>query len=164
MTLYMSEQRGMLCSNVGETGGVMKTGSSSPAPDLQFHNGAALFVDHGFAELDGHHGTLLPSLVASRSRGRIRMVRANPQARPLIEPDYLSDPHDMEVLLAGVKLARQVGDTGALSQYRLIEVMPGEAVTERADLEHYVRTQAKTIYHPVGTCKMGSDDLAVVDD
>lgn len=164
MTLYMSEQRGMLCSNVGETGGFMKTDPSLPAPDLQFHNGAALFVDHGFMELDGHHYTLLPSLVAPRSRGRIRIASDDPQARPLIEPDYLSDSHDMDVLLAGVKLARQVGDTEALAKYRLSEVMPGEAVTERAELENYIREQAMTIYHPVGTCKMGNDDLAVVDD
>lgn len=164
MTLYMSEQRGMLCSNVGETGGFMKTDASLPAPDLQFHNGAALFVDHGFMELDGHHYTLLPSLVAPRSRGRIRLASADPQARPLIEPDYLSDPHDMDVLLAGVELARKVGDTRALAQYRLSEVMPGEAVTERAELETYIREQAMTIYHPVGTCKMGHDALAVVDD
>ncbi|QFP77406.1 GMC family oxidoreductase [Deinococcus sp. AJ005] len=164
MTLYMSEQRGMLCSNVGETGGFMKTDASLPAPDLQFHNGAALFVDHGFAELDGYHYTLLPSLVAPRSRGRIRIASSDPQARPLIEPEYLSDPHDMDVLIAGVELARQVGDTEALSSYRLSEVMPGEAVTERADLENYIREQAMTVYHPVGTCKMGNDELAVVDD
>ncbi|WP_309570840.1 GMC family oxidoreductase N-terminal domain-containing protein [Deinococcus sp.] len=164
MGLYMSEQRGMLCSNIGETGGFMKTDPSLSAPDLQFHNGAALFVDHGFKELDGHHYTLLPSLVAPRSRGEIRVVSADPQARPVIEPNYLSDPHDMDVLFKGVELARQVGDTAALGKYRLDEVMPGEAVTQRADLEGYIRQEAMTIYHPVGTCKMGHDALAVVDD
>lgn len=164
MSLYMSEQRGMLCSNVGETGGFMKTDPSLPAPDLQFHNGAALFVDHGFRELDGHHYTLLPSLVAPRSRGEIRVTSADPQARPSIEPNYLSDPHDLDVLVRGVELARQVGDTAALAPYRLDEVMPGENVTQRADLEEYIRQEAMTIYHPVGTCRMGHDDLAVVDD
>lgn len=164
MSLYMSEQRGMLCSNVGETGGFMKTDPSLPAPDLQFHNGAALFVDHGFRELDGHHYTLLPSLVAPRSRGEIRVTSADPQARPSIEPNYLSDPHDLDVLVRGVELARQVGATAALAPYRLDEVMPGGNVTERADLEEYIRQEAMTIYHPVGTCRMGHDDLAVVDD
>lgn len=164
MSLYMSEQRGMLCSNVGETGGFMKTDPSLPAPDLQFHNGAALFVDHGFRELDGHHYTLLPSLVAPRSRGEIRVTSADPQARPSIEPNYLSDPHDLDVLVRGLELARQVGATAALAPYRLDEVMPGEHVTQRADLEEYIRQEAMTIYHPVGTCRMGHDDLAVVDD
>ncbi len=164
MSLYMSEQRGMLCSNIGETGGFMKTDPSLPAPDLQFHNGAALFVDHGFRELDGHHYTLLPSLVAPRSRGEIRVTSADPQARPSIEPNYLSDPHDLDVLVRGVELARQVGDTAALAPYRLDEVMPGGNVTQRADLEEYIRQEAMTIYHPVGTCRMGHDDLAVVDD
>lgn len=164
MSLYMTEGRGMLCSNVGETGGFMRTDPALEAPDLQFHNGAALFVDHGFLELDGHHYTLLPSLIAPRSRGQIRLASADPGDRPLIEPNYLSDPRDMDVLVAGVELARRVGDTPALAPYRLTEVMPGEAVTDRAGLEAYIREQAMTIYHPVGTCKMGHDELAVVDD
>lgn len=164
MNLYLTEGRGMLCSNVGETGGFMRTDPALEAPDLQFHNGAALFVDHGFLELDGHHYTLLPSLIAPRSRGQIRLASADPGDRPLIEPNYLSDPRDMDVLVAGVELARRVGDTPALAPYRLTEVMPGEAVTDRAGLEAYIREQAMTIYHPVGTCKMGHDELAVVDD
>ncbi|GBF03977.1 GMC oxidoreductase [Deinococcus aerius] len=164
MSLYLTEGRGMLCSNVGETGGFMRTDPALEAPDLQFHNGAALFVDHGFLELDGHHYTLLPSLIAPRSRGQIRLASADPGDRPLIEPNYLSDPRDMDVLVAGVELARRVGDTPALAPYRLTEVMPGEAVTDRAGLEAYIREQAMTIYHPVGTCKMGHDELAVVDD
>lgn len=164
MSLYLTEGRGMLCSNVGETGGFTRTDPALEAPDLQFHNGAALFVDHGFLELDGHHYTLLPSLIAPRSRGQIRLASADPGDRPLIEPNYLSDPRDMDVLVAGVELARRVGDTPALAPYRLTEVMPGEAVTDRAGLEAYIREQAMTIYHPVGTCKMGHDELAVVDD
>ena len=162
--LYMSEQRGMLCSNIGETGGFMKTRPELDAPDLQFHNGAALFVDHGFLELDGHHYTLLPSLVAPKSKGQIRLESADPQARPLIEPKYLSDDADMDVLLYGLKLARQVGQTQALAAYRTREVMPGEQVQSDDELREYIRQQAMTIYHPVGTCKMGHDDMAVVDD
>jgi choline dehydrogenase len=164
MNLYMSEQMGMLCSNIGETGGFMKTDPALEAPDLQFHNGAALFVDHGFLELDGHHYTLLPSLIAPLSRGQIRLASADPEARPLIEPNYLSDRRDMDVLVHGLELARRVGDTAPLAAYRLTEVLPGEAVTSRAGLEAHIRDHAMTIYHPVGTCKMGHDDLAVVDD
>ncbi|AZI42823.1 choline dehydrogenase [Deinococcus psychrotolerans] len=162
--LYMSDQQGMLCSNIAETGGFMKSDSALDAPDLQFHNGAALFVDHGFLELDGHHFTLLPSLVAPKSRGRIRLASADPQAQPLIEPDYLSDEADMNVLLRGMRLARQVGESEALSAYRTREAMPGAEVQSDDDLREYIRAQAMTIYHPVGTCKMGHDDLAVVDE
>jgi len=162
--LYLGEQQGMLCSNIAESGGFMKSDPSLDAPDLQFHNGAALFVDHGFLELDGHHFTLLPSLVAPHSRGQIRLASGDPQAYPLIEPDYLSDERDMDVLLRGMRLARQVGESAALSAYRTREAMPGEAVQSAAELRDYIRAQAMTIYHPVGTCKMGHDDLAVVDD
>ncbi|TSA87949.1 choline dehydrogenase [Deinococcus detaillensis] len=162
--LYMSDQQGMLCSNIAETGGFMKSDPALDAPDLQFHNGAALFVDHGFLELDGHHFTLLPSLVAPKSRGRIRLASADPQAQPLIEPDYLSDEADMNVLLRGMRLARQVGESEALSAYRTREAMPGAEIQSDDDLREYIRAQAMTIYHPVGTCKMGHDDLAVVDE
>ncbi len=162
--LYMSDQQGMLCSNIGETGGFMKSEAHLDAPDLQFHNGAALFVDHGFLELEGHHYTLLPSLVAPRSRGRVQLASSDPQAYPLIEPDYLSDEADMDVLLRGLKLARQVGGSAALSGHRTREAMPGAAVQDDEGLRDYIRSQAMTIYHPVGTCKMGHDDLAVVDD
>ena len=162
--LYLGEQQGMLCSNIAESGGFMKSDPSLDAPDLQFHNGAALFVDHGFLELDGHHFTLLPSLVAPHSRGQIRLASGDPQAYPLIEPDYLSDERDMDVLLRGMRLARQVGESAALSAYRTREAMPGEAVQSDDELRDYIRAQAMTIYHPVGTCKMGHDDLAVVDD
>ena len=162
--LYMSEQQGMLCSNIGETGGFMKTSPDLTAPDLQFHNGAALFVDHGFMELDGHHFTLLPSMIAPRSRGQIRLASSDPQARPLIDPMYLSDEADLEVLLHGLKLARQVGESEALSGHRTREAMPGKEVQSDDELREYIRQQAMTIYHPVGTCKMGQDETAVVDD
>ena len=132
---------------------------------MQFHNGAALFVDHGFLELGGHHYTLLPSLVAPGAAGQIRLASADPQAYPLIEPDYLSDDGRYgSPLLHGLKLARQVGESAALSAHRTREVMPGEQVQSDDDLKDYIRQQAMTIYHPVGTCKMGHDDLAVVDD
>ncbi|GAA4013937.1 GMC family oxidoreductase N-terminal domain-containing protein [Deinococcus rubellus] len=162
--LYLSEQQGMLCSNIAESGGFMKSDPNLNAPDLQFHNGAALFVDHGFLELDGHHFTLLPSLVAPHSKGQIRLASSDPQTYPLIEPDYLSDERDMDVLLHGMRLARQVGESEALSGYRTREAMPGENVQSDDGLRDYIRAQAMTIYHPVGTCKMGHDDLAVVDD
>ncbi|ULH15182.1 GMC family oxidoreductase N-terminal domain-containing protein [Deinococcus sp. KNUC1210] len=164
MGLYMSEQQGMLVSNIAETGGFLKTRPELNAPDLQYHNGPALFIDHGFVELDGYHFTLLPSLIKPASRGRIRLASADPQQAPLIEPNYLSDPADMDVLIAGLELGRRAALAAPLDLHRRDEVMPGADVTDRAGLEAHVRAQAMTIYHPVGTCKMGHDELAVVDD
>ena len=159
MALYVSERRGMLCSNFAETGGFMKTDPILTAPDLQFHNSAT-----GDDNLRGYHYKILPSLIAPISRGQITLASGDPQVRPLIDPNYLSEPQDLELLVRGIELARRVGQTNALKPYNLGEIMPGEAVQDRAGLEAYVREQATTIFHPVGTCKMGHDHLAVVDD
>ncbi|WP_425145520.1 GMC family oxidoreductase [Deinococcus sp.] len=164
MSLYMTEQRGMLVSNIAEVGGFMKTRPELAAPDLQYHNGPALFVDHGFYELDGHHFTLLPSLIKPASRGQLRLANADPAQAPLIEPNYLSEHADMDVLIAGLELARRAALAAPLDAHRKEELLPGAAVTDRAGLEAHVRAHAMTIYHPVGTCKMGHDELAVVDD
>ena len=164
MALYMSEQRGMLVSNIAESGGFMKTRPELDAPDLQYHNGPALFVDHGFVEMDGYHFTLLPSLIKPASRGQIRLASADPTQAPLIEANYLSESADLDVLVYGLELARNAALASPLDLHRRDEVMPGASVTDRAGLEAHVRAQAMTIYHPVGTCKMGHDDMAVVDD
>ena len=164
MALYMSEQRGMLVSNIAETGGFLKTRPELDAPDLQYHNGPALFVDHGFVEMDGYHFTLLPSLIKPASRGQIRLASADPTAAPLIEPNYLAESADMDVLIYGLELARNAVLAAPLDIHRRDEVLPGAGVTDRAGLEAHVRAHAMTIYHPVGTCKMGHDDMAVVDD
>ena len=164
MSLYMSEQRGMLVSNIAETGGFMKTRPGLDAPDLQYHNGPALFLDHGFVEMDGHHFTLLPSLIKPASRGQIRLASADPSQAPLIEPNYLSQSADMDVLVYGLELARNAVMASPLDVHRKDEALPGAGVTDRAGLEAHVRAHAMTVYHPVGTCKMGHDALAVVDD
>ncbi len=159
MALYVSERRGMLCSNFAETGGFMKTDPGLTAPDLQFHN-----VASGDDNIQGYQYSMMPTLLVPISRGQITLASADPQARPLIDPQYLSEPQDMELLVRGIELARRVGRTDALKPYCLGEVMPGEAVQDRAGLEAYVRERATTVFHPVGTCKMGNDELAVVND
>ena len=163
MTLYMTEQQGMLVSNIGETGGFMKTKPTLSAPDLQYHNGPALFVDHGFVEMEGHHFTLLPSLIKPASRGQIRLASADPMQAPLIEPNYLSESADMDVLVYGLELGRRAALAAPLDLHRGDEVLPGAGVTDRAGLEAHVRAHAMTIYHPVGSCMMGQDAMAVVD-
>lgn len=161
---YEQERRGLLVSNVAETGGFLRTSPDLAAPDLQFHHGAALFLEFGKPLARGHHFTLLPTLLQPHSRGQIRLASADPLARPLIEPNYLSDSRDLDVLLRGIELAREVADTAALTSYRRAEFLPGAGATDRAALTEHVREHAMTIYHPVGTCRMGHDDLAVVGD
>lgn len=134
------------------------------SPDLQFFFGPIQFADPQY--VDGGPGfTFVPILVQPRSRGSVTLASSDPLARPLVDPAYLTDPVDVEVLVRGVKLARQLAQDGAFDDLRDHELAPGADVTSDAALEAYVRASASTVWHPVGTCRMGAaDDAAAVVD
>lgn len=160
---YMCFKNGMLTSNVAEAGGFTTTNPSSPAPDLQFHFGPGYYVDHGFATFKGHAYTFGPTMIRPHSRGRIALRSSNPLDSPVIHANYFQDKRDMDVMLDGVKLARTLAATKAFDKYRGREMHPGhDAANDKALLEHIAK-YAATLYHPVGTCKMGNDPDAVVD-
>lgn len=162
MQKYQDQQMGLLTSNIGEAGGFLKLDAAARAPDLQFHFAPGYFIYHG-AEHPGDHGyTILPTLVCPRSVGRLRLRSAYPHDALAIEPNGLDDSRDVQTLLEGVKLARKMGAADAFAPYRGDEYLPGAPVQSDKDLIAYIRQYATTIYHPVGTCKMGDDD-AVVD-
>jgi choline dehydrogenase len=104
-----------------------------------------------------------PTLVAPASRGRVVIRSADPAAAPRIYANALSKATEMKALLHGMKLARDIAHTRAFEKYRGPEFMPGEAIKTDAQLEAYVRAKVELLYHPCATCKMGEDDLAVVD-
>ena len=107
-----------------------------------------------------HCGQLRP-----KSRGHIALKSADPLAAPRIQPNYLSHDDDIAELLAGLKLGRRIMASPAMRPYTAgAETEPGPHTTSDAQLIEFIRNQAETIYHPVGTCKMGADPLAVVDD
>jgi choline dehydrogenase len=160
---FQNEQMGMLTSNIGEAGGFIKLRPSSLAPELQFHFGPAWFLFHGFKNPPEHGFTLLPSLVGTRSIGQITLRSANPLDAPLIDPNYLADEDDLAVLVEGMKIARRILRAPAFDAYRGEEHTPGPETRTDAALAAYVRDNVQTIYHPVGTCKMGNDQKAVVD-
>ena len=162
---YDNERRGMLTSNLGEAGGFVRMNPAAPAPEVQFHFGPDFFVMHGFHPLEGHGYTILPGVVGTRSRGELRLQSADPLAPPAIDPRILSDERDMEAMLFAVKLARKIATADALAPYRGAEELPGPEVKSDDELRDYLRRFTITIYHPVGTCKMGaaSDRSAVVD-
>ncbi len=99
------------------------------------------------------------------SRGTIRLKSADPSAHPAIQPNYLGDAdgYDLAMLIEGARLSREIFAQSAFAPYRGEEIIPGEAARTDADLETFVRRKAETIYHPVGTCRMGNDENAVVD-
>jgi choline dehydrogenase len=97
------------------------------------------------------------------SRGTIRLESADPMMHPAIDPNYLSAPEDLETMLRGIEITRRIGNAPAFDLYRGREVWPGENVRSRDELVTALKAWAETIYHPVGTCRMGPDETSVVD-
>jgi choline dehydrogenase len=160
---YLCFKKGPLTSNVAEAGAFLRTSPDCKFPDLQFHFGAGYFVEHGFQTYDGHAFAFGPTLLHPYSRGEIRLRSSNPLDSPAIRANYFSDPHDMDVMLEGVKLSRELAGTKAFAPYRKREMHPGPEAKDDQALRRHIRTFVETLYHPVGTCKMGKDDSAIVD-
>jgi choline dehydrogenase len=167
---YLRWRKGPLTTNSAEAGGFVKSDPRQPIPDLQLHftpahlDGQARDASHAAATMLGHGFALHVCQLRPSSRGRITLASADPLADALIEPNYLGDPADMEAMVAGVKLARRILAAPAFDVYRGEEMQPGEHVQSDHEIEDFIRRKAETIYHPVGTCKMGHDAMAVVDD
>jgi len=160
---YLLFGGGSLTSNVAEAAAFVKTDAGLPAPDLQFHFGPAYYIEHGFVRPAGHGFSIGPILLRPQSRGRITLRSGDPLEPPVIQPDYFASDADLRTLVEGVKLARRFARARAFDRYRGAERYPGpEAQTDEA-IADFVRNTAETLYHPVGTCKMGRDEHAVVD-
>ena len=131
-------------------------------PDIQ-----VLFIEfpvHPRWQLGPEDGySLLFSLMTPASRGTIELASANPGTPPLIDPRYLADPSDVTRMIAGLRAAREIGAANALAPLRKDELFPGPQVTADADLHDYLQRTITTYFHPVGTCRIGTDGLAVVD-
>ena len=160
---YVAFRRGMLTSNVAEAGLFVSTRPGERAPDVQFHVAPALFENHGLTPPAEHGFSLGPTLVRPRSVGEIRLASSDPYEHPAIDPNYLDDPADGASLVAGLKLAREIVRQPALDAFRGAEIDPGAGVQTDEALLEYVRQNSETLYHPVGTCRMGADAHAVVD-
>jgi choline dehydrogenase len=161
---YLMTRSGPGVSNVAEAGAFVRTALAPDArPDVQLHFVPAQLDDHGRNRLDGHGFTLHACVLRPRSRGRVALRSALPQDPPRLHAAYLSDPRDMDVLLEGIRVSRQIIGSAPFAPFRGSEIFPGETVTTRGDLEAVVRRKAETIYHPAGTCRMGSDAHSVVD-
>ena len=155
--------KGMLSSNIGEAGGFTKILGNSTAPDLQFHFAPAYFLEHGFKTPEGHGFSIGPTLVGTRSIGYLKLQSADPHTHPIIQPNYLSNDEDMGILVEGVKIARKIAHSPAFAPYLDSEHTPGEKVQSDDEIRDFIRREVETLYHPVGTCKMGQDPMAVVN-
>ncbi|WP_276250117.1 GMC family oxidoreductase [Haloarcula rara] len=161
---YLVLKRGALTSNVAEGGGFVSVSDADDRPDIQLHFGPSYSVNHGFDNPDGHGFWLSALCLRPESRGRISLRSADPLDEPCIDPQYLTEERDLEILLEGVKLVREILQAEPFDEYRGREVSPGPDVQSDEQLIEHIREAAETLYHPVGTCKMGDDDMAVVDD
>lgn len=163
---YARQRNGALTSNVAEAGGFIKSASDEPIPDLQLHLSAALLDNHGlnwrFAMGWGYSAHVC--VLRPKARGSISLNSADPLAPARIDPQFLAHRDDTERLLRGVKLVRDMLRQEALDPWRGAEVFPGPKAHSDDQLRAFLRHKVETIYHPVGTCKMGNDAMAVVDD
>ncbi|CAN7149589.1 choline dehydrogenase [Pseudoduganella sp. LjRoot289] len=167
---YLLRRQGPFTTNSAEGGGFVKSRPELAAPDLQFHFTPATLDGHGRnlgyarSTMLGHGYALHVCDLRPRSRGRIGLHSADPLAHALIEPNYLSHPDDLDNMVRGVKAARAILAQPAFDPYRGAAIHPGAPLQSDDEIRDFVRRQAETIYHPVGSCKMGHDAMAVVDD
>lgn len=160
---YLLFRRGPLTSNVAEGVAFLHSREGLPAPDLELLFAPSHFLNHGFDNPPGHGFSVGSVLLRPKSRGRITLRSPDPLEAPRIEPRSFSEPEDLATLVAGVRWARRVSETEPLAAYRERELLPGPDATSDEALAAFVLERYQTLYHPVGTCRMGVDPLAVVD-
>jgi choline dehydrogenase-like flavoprotein len=158
---WVLRKSGPLSSSVAEAFAFIRTRPGLPAADIQIHFAPAYFVDHGAGEYDGHALTIAPALVTPRARGRVWLRSSDPSAKPRILTNSLTEPEDVASLVAGVKVAREIA--AAMGDVVGRELFPGPDVQHPDDVEADLRRRVELLYHPVGTCPMGSGEQAVVD-
>jgi len=160
---YFLLKSGPLVSNVAEAGIFLRTRQDAQRPDLQLLFGPAYYVNHGLTPRKNHCFGFGPTLITPESRGSISLKSSNPLDTPSIRANYLSTVADLRVIIEGVKLSRQLAQQQPFAKFRGEELHPGAETQSDAEIAEFIRAEAQTLYHPVGTCKMGHDALAVVD-
>ncbi|NNL95070.1 MAG: GMC family oxidoreductase, partial [Xanthomonadales bacterium] len=161
---YLLTRGGPGSSNVAEAGAFVASDlAQDDRPDIQLHFVPALLDDHGRNRMEGYGMTIHACNLRPTSRGEIRLSTDNPDQAPLIFARYMSTEFDRRMMVECARLGRRIFEQEAFADCRSQEIFPGAQHQDDEALLEFVRRKAETIYHPVGTCKMGSDDLAVVD-
>ena len=159
---WRRERRGPLTSNFAEAGGFIKSDPGEPLPDLQLHFVVGKLVNHGRTTVMGHGFSCHVCVLRPRSRGSLRLASSDPLAAPLIDPAFLQDADDVRRMVAGFKLMRELLRQPALARHGGVE--RSAAAQSDAEIEAFIRQHADTIYHPVGSCRMGQGPMDVVDE
>ena len=161
---YLFTHKGPAATMGLESLAFLKSHEGVAAPDLEFHFVPALYADHGRKIVYRHGFMGYYNMQRPEARGEIALKSADPLAHPAIQPNYLRNEADLRTLREGFKIAREVFRQTAFDPYRGDEVAPGAKVQTDAEIDLYHRATGETLYHPVGTCKMGQDEMAVVDE
>jgi choline dehydrogenase-like flavoprotein len=159
---YRRERRGPMTSNFAECGGFLKTSPDLEMPDLQLHFGMAMADDHGRKRHLGTGFTCHVCVLRPKSRGSVALSCADPLVAPLIDPNFFGDAADLETMVAGFKITRRLLETPSLGALQKKDMFT-EGVETDDQIRSLLRQRVDTVYHPVGTAKMGSDAMAVVD-
>ena len=161
---YALCRTGPLASNVFEATGFIRTQPALPRPDVQVVFQAARRNRGTFPFPLGHGFAISIVGLCPKSRGWVRLASSDPLAAPLVDPQLLSHPDDVATMLRGLKIGREVSRASSFARYRAVEVQPGPEARDDAALIEYIRRAAVTVHHPCGSCRMGADDRAVVDE
>ncbi|MBT8388195.1 MAG: GMC family oxidoreductase N-terminal domain-containing protein [Altererythrobacter sp.] len=159
---HRRKRTGIMTTCYAESGGFWRVMPDAPAPDVQWHFVPAVLEDHGREKVNGHGFSLHACALRPESRGTVRLNSANAADAPRIDPNFLDDERDMAVMRAGVRLSHRIVDAPPLADYKPTDRRPIDLDND-AELDELIRSRADTVYHPVGTCRMGSDADSVVD-
>jgi choline dehydrogenase-like flavoprotein len=159
---YVRERRGMLTTNFAEAGGFAKSAPGLERPDLQLHFVIGIIDNHNRTLHLGHGLSCHVCVLRPKSRGTVRLASPDARDAPLIDPRFLTEPEDLAALVRGFKLVRRILDAPALAAFPSTELYTANVHAD-TDIERAIRARADTVYHPVGTCRMGSDAGAVLD-
>lgn len=160
---WKQHRTGLLTTNIAEAGGFVKSDPTEPIPDLQFHFVIGKLVDHGRKVMFGHGYSCHVCVLRPNSRGSVTLASADPFMPPLIDPNFLDDADDVARMVKGFRIMREMLAQPALARFGARELSRSASAQTDAEIEGFIRGQADSIYHPVGTCRMGSDSMAVVD-
>ncbi|MEO0982866.1 MAG: choline dehydrogenase [Pseudomonadota bacterium] len=160
---YMIRRKGVGRENFLQAGAFLKSREGLDRPDIQLHLVNAIVLDHAKETVEKDGFTVHACQLRPESRGEIKLRSVDPFAAPVIDPNYLAAEEDRRVMRESVKMVREICGQNALAPYRGPEIMPGESVRTDEEIDAFVRGKGETIYHPVGTVRMGADDKAPLD-
>lgn len=160
---YLFTRSGPVASSLFETGGFWYADPDARSPDIQFHLGLGTGIEHGVAAMPMGGITLNSCYLRPRSRGTVRLQSSDPAVAPLIDPNYLADPHDREMSIRGLKTTQEILAQAPLKRFVKAERLPGPEVKTDRDYFDFICQHSKTSHHCAGTCRMGPDAEAVVD-